>query len=153
MKLAILALALAFTSETLAQTSDENPALVKTITDLDAAVFDAYNRCDLEIFASYFTKNVEFYHDKGGVTWDRKTVIENTRKYICHKVRRELVPGSLKIYPINGYGAIEEGEHRFCQSETGACEGIAKFVMIWENRKSKWQMTRVLSFGHRPNQP
>ncbi len=153
MNLAIIALGCLLTSTAIGQAADTDPTLVKTITDLDTAVFDAYNRCDLDTFAGYFTKNVEFYHDKGGVTWNRKTVVDNTRKYICNKVRRELVPGSLKIYQVSGYGAIEEGEHRFCQNESGACEGIAKFVMIWENRQNKWRMTRVLSFGHRPNQP
>jgi hypothetical protein len=39
--------------------------LVKTVASLDAAVFDAYNRCDLPKFASFFADDVEFYHDSG----------------------------------------------------------------------------------------
>jgi len=42
--------------------------LDKAIATLDANLFDAYNRCDLEKFASFFVENVEFYHDQGGVT-------------------------------------------------------------------------------------
>jgi hypothetical protein len=42
--------------------------LDKAITTLDAALFDAYNHCDLEKFSSFFVDNVEFYHDQGGVT-------------------------------------------------------------------------------------
>jgi Domain of unknown function (DUF4440) len=128
--------------------ADED-ALTRTVTALDAQVFDAYNRCDLTAFAAFFTSDVEFYHDKGGVTWDRQSVVDNTRKYICHKVRRELMAGTLKVYPIKDYGAIEEGEHRFCQLDTGKCEGIAKFLMIWRNKDETWQMTRVISYGHR----
>ena len=41
--------------------------LEKAIATLDAALFDAYNRCDLEKFASFIAENVEFYHDQGGV--------------------------------------------------------------------------------------
>jgi hypothetical protein len=28
------------------------------------ALFDSYNRCDLEKFASFFADDVEFYHDQ-----------------------------------------------------------------------------------------
>jgi hypothetical protein len=124
-------------------------ALTRTVTALDDQVFDAYNRCDLDAFAGYFSPTVEFYHDSGGATFDRDTVVSNTRKYICHKVRRERVPGTLKVYPIKDFGAIEEGEHRFCEVATGNCEGSAKFVMVWQNKDGQWQLTRVLSYGHR----
>jgi hypothetical protein len=128
---------------------EDNAVLTATITALDTKVFDAYNRCDLVAFASYYVPTVEFYHDKGGATFDRNTVIANTKKYICNKVRRELITTSLKIHPVKDFGAIEEGEHRFCQTSTGACEGIAKFVIIWKRSGVKWQITRVLSYGHR----
>lgn len=115
----------------------------------DAKVFGAYNRCDLDGFAAFFSPTVEFYHDTGGATFDRKTVVANTRTYICHKVRRELIDASLRIYPVKGFGAIEEGEHRFCELSTGKCEGIAKFVIVWKRVRKGWQITRVLSYGHR----
>jgi len=40
--------------------------LDRAITALDAALFDSYNHCDLEKFASLIDENVEFYHDQGG---------------------------------------------------------------------------------------
>jgi hypothetical protein len=129
-------------------------ALTKTIAALDSDVFDAYNRCDLKKFASFFVPNVEFYHDKGGATFDRKSVVANTKKYICNKVRRELIASTLKVYPIRDFGAIEEGEHRFCQrpvapTTTETCEGVAKFVIIWKHVDTAWTITRVMSYGHR----
>ena len=42
--------------------------LNKVVASLDAALFDAYNRCDLEKFSSFFANDVEFYHDQGVVT-------------------------------------------------------------------------------------
>jgi hypothetical protein len=132
-----------------AQSVDQNASLTTTITALDTTVFDAYNRCDLAAFGHFFSRKVEFYHDTGGATFDRKTVVANTRKYICGKVRRELLLDSLRVYPIKDYGAIEEGEHRFCEIGTGACEGIAKFVIVWKQSGSHWRITRVLSYGHR----
>ncbi|MBT2747279.1 MULTISPECIES: nuclear transport factor 2 family protein [unclassified Lysobacter] len=124
-------------------------ALRDTIAGLDSKVFDAYNRCDLETFEQYFSPDVEFYHDKGGASFDRATVVSNTRKYICDKVRRELLPATLKVYPIKDYGAIEEGEHRFCEVSSGKCEGGAKFLMVWALKDGQWRMTRVISYGHR----
>ena len=64
--------------------------LLERIARLDRTLFDAYNRCDLDKFAELFAPDVEFYHDKGGVTRTRQEVVDNTRTYICGKVRREL---------------------------------------------------------------
>lgn len=119
------------------------------ITALDARVFDAYNRCDLATFERYFDPHVAFFHDTGGATFDRATVIANTRRYICGKVRRELLPATLRIYPIKDFGAIEEGEHRFCELASGRCEGVARFVIVWARRGPSWRITNVLSYGHR----
>lgn len=40
--------------------------------------------------------------------------------------------GSLEVYPIKGYGAVEIGEHVFCNKEKGKddCDTF-KFVMVW----------------------
>src|SRR5215831_15826586 len=87
--------------------------LDKAIAALDAALFDAYNRCDLEKFASFFVDDVEFYHDQGGVTLGQKALTESIKKNICGRVTRELVPGTLQVYYMKGYGALEVGVHRF----------------------------------------
>ncbi|WP_395331366.1 nuclear transport factor 2 family protein [Novosphingobium sp. BL-8H] len=123
--------------------------LTAEIAAIDDKVFTAYNACDLDTFARYFDPDVAFFHDTGGATFDRKTVVDNTRKYICGKVRRELLPASLHVYPIKDYGAIEEGEHYFCDRASGQCEGIAKFVIVWARRQDGWHATQVLSYGHR----
>ncbi|WP_052108092.1 serine hydrolase [Aerolutibacter daejeonensis] len=129
--------------------------LTTTIAALDTASFDAFNHCDrpgeLERYASYFADDLEFYHDQGGVTWTREDMIANTRKYVCGHFRRELVPGSLRVYPVKDFGAIEQGAHTFCQFDSGKCEGIADFIIVWRQRDKRWEATRVLSYGHREN--
>ena len=87
--------------------------LDKAVASLDAALFDSYNRCDLEKFASFFVDDVEFYHDQGGVTLGKENLTDSVKKNICGKVTRELVPGTLHVYPMKGYGAVEMGVHRF----------------------------------------
>lgn len=130
-------------------------ALFDTISALDGAVFDAFNHCSspaqLQKHASYFAPDVEFYHDTGGVTWTRQEMIERTKQNVCGNFRRELVPGSLKVFPIKDFGAIEQGVHRFCQFKTGKCDGMADFVVVWRHQDDAWQITRVLSYGHRAN--
>ena len=130
-------------------------SLTATISALDTAVFDAFNRCSdaaqLQRHADYFAPDVEFYHDNGGVTWTRQAMIDNTRRHVCGNFRRELVPGTLKVFPIKDFGAIEQGTHRFCQFATGQCDGLAEFVIVWRHQDGAWKITRVLSYGHRSN--
>jgi hypothetical protein len=127
--------------------------LYRTVASLDAALFDAYNRCDLEKFGSFFADDVEFYHDKGGLTRSRQTVVESVKNNICGKVRRELVPGTLEVYPMNGYGAVEIGVHRFYELKgphPNEPSGEAKFIHLWQNRDGVWKLTRVISYDHGP---
>ncbi len=140
---------------------DDQPAmqssgsLQDTIAALDDAVFDAFNTCSnaaqLDQHAGYFASDVEFYHDTGGVTRSRTKMLQNTAKHVCGKFRRELVPGTLRVFPLKDYGAMEQGSHRFCHFDSGRCEGLADFVIVWHHRNGIWKITRVLSYGHRPN--
>ena len=150
-----LALGAALLASGVATATDAPPAdaLQATILEQDAAVFDAFNRCadaaQLERHAAYFAEDVEFYHDTGGVTWTRADMLANTSKYVCGHFTRELVPGSASVFPIKDFGAIERGSHRFCQLDTGQCEGEADFVIVWQQTDAGWKITRVLSFAHR----
>lgn len=127
--------------------------LTRTVESLDSAVFDAYNRCDMDKFAAYFTEDVEFYHDKSGVSYGRDVLVRDVRQYICGKVRRELLPGSLEVYPIADFGAVEIGSHRFYET-TGPTPnvpvGVAKFIHVWQYKDGAWKISRVLSFDHAP---
>ena len=127
--------------------------LTQVIDALDSALFDAFNTCadpaQLAKHAAYFDPAVEFYHDTGGVTWTRDEMIGRTRANVCGHYRRERVPGTLAVFPIQGFGAIVQGTHRFCAMTETACAGEADFVMIWRERDGQWQVTRVLSYAHR----
>ena len=127
--------------------------LFTEISTLDTKVFDAFNHCAepgrLDEHAGYFSPDVEFYHDTGGVTWTREQMIANTSKYVCGNFTREIIPGTLKVYPVKDFGAISQGAHRFCGLASGECEGLADFVIVWRRQQDQWQITRVLSYGHR----
>lgn len=135
------------------QAAEASDTLAQTITQLDSEVFDAFNRCadpaQLQRHASFFSEFVEFYHDNGGVTWNRADMLANTKKYACGNYTREVIPGSIIVYPIKDFGAIELGSHRFCQTATEKCEGLADFTTVWQRTDAGWKITRVLSYGHR----
>ena len=124
--------------------------LDKAITTLDAALFDAYNKCDLVKFASFIDDNVEFYHDQGGLTLGQAALTESVKKNICGTTTRELVPGTLKIYYMKGYGAVEMGVHRFHhpghEDTIGVGEG--QFIHLWHYKDGAWKITRVISYDH-----
>jgi len=123
--------------------------LNKAITALDAALFDAYNKCDMAKFGSLVDENVEFYHDQGGITLGRAALVDSVTKNICGTTTRELVPGSLQIYYMKNIGALEMGTHRFHHPghpEIGDGEG--KFVHLWQYKDGAWKVTRVFSYDH-----
>jgi hypothetical protein len=124
--------------------------LTRAITTLDAELFDAYNTCNLEKFGSLIEENVEFYHDKTGLMVGRKPLVEAIKNNICGKVTRELVPGSLEVYPIAHYGAVEIGVHRFLHpwTQDHGEVGEAKFIHLWQYKDGAWKVTRVISFDH-----
>jgi hypothetical protein len=125
--------------------------LDKVVTALDAALFDAYNRCDLEKFSSFLDDNVEFYHDQGGVTLGKQNLTDSVKKNICGKVTRELVPGTLQVHYMKGYGAVEMGVHRFHHPGHEDTEGVGegKFIHLWQYKDGAWKITRVISYDHR----
>ena len=147
----------ACSAHVLAQTEQEK--LTATILHFDSAFWNAYNHCDTAQFINFVTDDVEFYHDKGGITMDAKALIEALNKNICGNVnsrlRREAVAGTVKVYPMqNGneiYGAIISGEHLFYMTEKGKPEyqtGVANFKQLWQLKNGSWKMTRILSYNH-----
>jgi len=127
-----------------------NLGLYNEITHMDSIVFNAFNTRNVDKFKTLFTEDLEFYHDKGGLTNYEHTIdfLKNTAE-INNQLKRELVKGSLEVYPIPGYGAMEIGEHTFCHIENGKQEcGTFKFVHIWQKKNGEWKISRVVSYDH-----
>ena len=124
--------------------------LFDAIAHMDSAMFDAFNGHDVDRLMSMFTNDIEFYHDTGGLTNYVQTK-ENFGKLFANTpdIRRDLVKGSLEVYPIKDYGAIEIGEHVFCHKENGKDDcGTFKFAMVWQRDGDSWNVSRVISYGH-----
>lgn len=125
-------------------------ALFQTVSALDTKLFDAYNHCDLDTLGAMVADDLEFYHDKTGLSVGKMVFLDAIRKNICGKVHRTLVPGTLEVYPLHDYGAVEIGVHRFTHPGLDDDLGEAKFVTIWRNKDGSWKITRAISYDHEP---
>jgi transcriptional regulator of met regulon len=153
----LLACMLPATSGLTAQTQQAD--ITPVILHLDSAFWKAYNGCDTAAFKDFFTDDVEFYHDKGGVTLGASALAQSITKNVCgnsgYRLRREAVPGTVKVYPMNKgdelYGAIITGEHVFYITQNNKPEfldGAASFTHLWILINGKWKMKRILSYNH-----
>lgn len=125
----------------------DSKALYDTIVHMDSVLFGAYNVCDLPTMADCFSEDIEFYHDQGGLMTNKDSIMDATKRNICGKVKRVLVEGSVEVYAIKGYGAIEMGQHYFVNNQEPKPDhpAIGKFVHTWKNEAGKWRITRVIS--------
>jgi hypothetical protein len=137
-------------SQVRAQTPTASDALFSTVQSLDTKFFDAYNHCNLPTVSSMVADDLEFYHDVTGFSPGRQSLLDGLKNNICGKVTRELVPGTLEVYPIAKYGAVEIGVHRFHHPADNANVGEAKFITLWQNKDGVWKITRAISFDHHP---
>jgi len=126
--------------------------LFDTVAAQDKRLFDAYNSCDLKTLSDIVSDDLEFYHDRTGLSRGRAAFIDAIKNNICGKVRRELIPGTLEAHPLKTYGAVEIGDHIFCSAAALACDpkagGAAKFTMLWQQTPAGWKLTRVISYDH-----
>ncbi len=126
------------------------PELYREIAMQDSLMFAAFNRQDLTTFKTFFSTDLEWFQDNGGlIQYDSVFYnFENNFKR-PEKLTRKLVKGTLEVHPIKKYGAIEIGTHQFRHIENGREEtGTFKFLMIWRKLADKWQITRVVSYDH-----
>ena len=130
--------------------SPVSKGLYDTIAQMDKDLFDAFNSRNIDSLKTFFTEDLEFFHDKGGLSRyeeNMKNFKENLAK--DNKLNRKLVPGSLEVYPIKDYGAIQIGAHTFCHIENGKEDcGTFKFVHVWQKKDNQWKISRVVSYDH-----
>jgi hypothetical protein len=141
----------------IAQTDQDK--VTEAILQRDRLFWNAYNQCDAEKERQFFTPDIEFYHDKGGITLGAEALLATAKKNLCsnpdYHVRREAVAGTVKVFPLrNGnviYGAVISGQHRFYVLEKGKPERLdtqARFFHVWLLQDGSWRMARAISYDH-----
>ena len=141
--------------------SPESQASQQLFADLaakDTELFDViFNQCNVKRLSELITEDFEFYHDKSGqVAKSGKefadgisSMCERQQKGIDYRARRVLVRNSLEVYPLNNYGAVQMGVHRFYPLVKGKPNEVAKFTHLWKKENGEWKLARVLSYDHK----
>ncbi|GMQ28407.1 nuclear transport factor 2 family protein [Algoriphagus confluentis] len=123
--------------------------LYNTIVKLDQEFFGYYNECQtqLEKYADFYAEDLEFYHDQGGLSKSKEEIVQSTQKNICGKVTRHLVPDSIEVYPIPGFGAVEMGLHYFINTDNPPDEPrkMGRFIVFWKDGPEGWKISKVVS--------
>ena len=137
----------------------QSAELTAAIAKADAALFhEVFDRCDPITTAAMLTDDFRFVHDKDGAE-SRVQFIRDLNAH-CRRVksgedfaaRRELVEGSLEVWPLNNYGALEIAEHRFYAQLPGKPEQLTetgRFMILWKKDGSEWKMAESISWGHK----
>ena len=126
----------------------------------DSLFWITYNACTMDRMNEFITKDVEFYHDKGGIIKGLDSMITKTKRNLCSgklRLRREEVKGTKRIDLLKEndhiYGAILSGEHFFYILVSGKSEvldGHARYSHLWLKEGGNWKMSRIYSYDHKP---
>lgn len=124
--------------------------LFTTIAEQDSLLFAAFNSRNSEKLKSFFSDDIEVFQDNIGVRDYNETIdafqLLFQKEYV---LTRTLVKNSMEVYPIKDFGAIQTGKHTFCHTENGKLEcATFKFVQIWEKKNNKWQIIKIITYGH-----
>ena len=119
--------------------------LTKKIAYMDSVLFYAFNTCDVNLSKSLFTEDLEFYHDAGGLTNYSQNV--NSILQRCNretKVRRELVKGTLEVFPIKDFGASRDWKSSFLLYREGTGGKAGRDIQICSYlEKYKWGLEDI----------
>jgi len=137
------------------------PALTERIAERDSEFFRLFfEGCDPARVRGMMADDIEMYHDKGGFVWrgaeaavaDYAKSCAERKKPGAWRSRRELVRASLRVDPVPGYGAIEDGVHLFYERKGDGPErlaGRARFTQLWAlGADGAWRLARIFSFAH-----
>jgi len=122
--------------------------LQNTIARMDSIFFNACYTGDVAIQNAILADSMEFYHENGGLLTSKKDLIAAIKDNVSGKISRVTVKGSIEVYPIEGFGAVEFGLHEFINHEAGETPSRPnRFVIIWRQKNDQWQITRVIDLN------
>jgi hypothetical protein len=136
------------------------PSLQEQIERADRTLFRTiFDDCNPDELAGLVTDDFEFFHDKWGQIARSKDEFVKSIRGLCErqrtgvdfKARRVLTPGTMTVFPMKGYGALETGRHDFFKREEGKPDiptEHARFTHLWKLENGRWLLARVLSYDH-----
>ena len=130
--------------------NQKNSDLFITLQVKDSLLFEiGFNQCNLKQMRELVLSDIEFYHDRDGITKSKTHFINSVKKNLCFSgkniVKRVLDKSSLEIFPLYKegklYGALQTGIHSFGDTK-------ASFSHIWLLENNEWKISRVISYNH-----
>jgi len=124
--------------------------LFNEIAHQDSLQFGAFNSRNLDQLMNYFDTSLELYQDNTGVrNYEQTKAAFGGLFKMDYVLTRKLIPGTMEVYPIKDFGAIETGQHTFSHTEGGKLQvGTYKFMQIWQKKDGVWRVTREITYGH-----
>ena len=96
--------------------------------------------------ALLYAEDLESFHDKAGLSTLKQDILSSNEENICGKVTRTLAEGSIEVYPIKDYGAVEIGYSKFHNNqESNAKSQAVQFIVVWKNERGNWKISKVIS--------
>ena len=156
-KLALAGLLFSWSSSAASQPhqADESESLREAIIRADSLRYVAYNGEDVDGFTSFLADDVEVFHDRFSAMQGRQAVRSSLASVFERpgRVRRELVPGSLEVYPLADSAAVQLSDNHFYEVAPDGSERlarIAKLIVFWRFAEGQWTAFKLASFDHRP---
>ena len=126
--------------------------LAAEIAAADARLFGGLNARDIGPLKEGFSRRLEFYHDRSGVTGYDENIATFEKNFAApNRIRREALPDTYEVFPSGPDHAMHIGKHRFCNKPAGSeSEGcsVYRFSMVWAREDGAWKLLRVLSYDH-----
>ncbi len=137
--------------------AQDTGTLYQEIKKMDSLYFSAQNNCDLEMYDFYLSEDFEFFHDVAGKTSSKDDEMSDMSIFCGDEqrnrqpIRRQLTEGTLQVFPMDNFGALEFADHLFYLQIPDGTEkliGSGKFTALWKEINDEWKLTRVISYDH-----
>lgn len=140
--------------------SQQSGDLYDEIFKMDSLMFStAQKDCDLESYEYYLAEDFEYFHDKGGFTQSKEAEMADMAIFCGDEqrtrqpLRRELIKSTLKVFPMDNYGALEFCDHIFYLQINDGTEkviGSGRMAALWKVENGEWKVARIISYDHQP---
>lgn len=131
----------------LAEDPSRSGSLYDELALKDSEFFEAaFVTCDAEKFKAIFTADDAFYYDRTSISLMEAPRATDSCPH-DQGVTRTLVPGTLEVYPLKGYGALQVGYHTFSRAGERGTE-TTRFVHLWNRVGTTWKLRRA--YNHTP---
>ncbi len=149
----------ATTATAMDKPAETQESVAADLAALDARLFKAaFETCDMSVVEELLADDLEFYHDRDGLSYTTGAAFIADVKKDCASGssggKRVLVPGSMTTHMMGDFGAMQMGAHEFHEVVPDG-PSIARekgvFMHMWKRTASNsagWQITRIISYDH-----